>query len=165
MDRLMTNKNGLYEIIEEPGDGTRYSFLIQVKDEFVVVQKDMYAQNVGPKQPIFLHRDMVGAINKKLTGNGHKDVGKILDFMEAGQISFELRESNPYTVASIYRCAAEAIRLWHKDTSYIYNGDITKAIANLAARSINNQQFLDAIYEFLSEADARELCSRWEFID
>ena len=147
MERLKISKSGLYEIIEQPGNGTKYSFLIQVKDEIVVVSRDMYAGNVGPDKPVLLHRDMIGIINKDLTGNAHKDVKIIVTLMKEGRTDFELNATNPYTVGAIYRCAAEAIKLWHKDTASLSKDNIKNELIKIGMRTIESEVLYDAISE------------------
>lgn len=95
---MLIEERKCYSVIEQPGDGTRYTHMITTDDhEGFEVYKDRFLGGAGLNKPLYIS-DM--------------DRAKMLSDMTPMQASAWITDNtgfgdNPWTVASAHRCAYE----------------------------------------------------------
>lgn len=98
---MLIEKRTCYSVIEEPGDGTRYTHMIITDDHTgFEVYRDIFLNGAGLQKPTYIS-DMNRA--------------KMLSDMTPIQASAWIKDNtgfsdNPWTVASVYRCVYELFK-------------------------------------------------------
>jgi hypothetical protein len=102
---IVKQSNEFYSVHEQPGDGTRYTHVVQMDECCYHVYKDMKRNGAGFKTPRTVGRHEFRIV-EKWEELGLDAYGAVKDLIDSGFKS----EENPFTYASVLRCVYEIDR-------------------------------------------------------
>ncbi len=108
MERLL--QAIVYTCEEQPGDSTRYTHLIHITEDYVVVYRDETGSGAGLKKPILFIRSILESMISTWEWLKPADAVKIT--AEMHQCKGKDGE-NPWTVASAVRCSHVILKHLH----------------------------------------------------